>query len=66
MTKYVIGPDVAVRLAHDQAVIGAGHQLLAPGVSARSRFHIRSAPMSDLPMLLVVETRAVTSVSTSS
>ncbi|MGW4208399.1 type II toxin-antitoxin system VapC family toxin [Lentzea sp. NPDC004789] len=30
MTKYVIGPDVAVRLAQDQAVIGAGHQLLAP------------------------------------
>jgi predicted nucleic acid-binding protein len=30
MTRYVIGPDVAVRLAHDQAVIGAGHQILAP------------------------------------
>jgi predicted nucleic acid-binding protein len=30
MTKYVIGPDVAVRLAHDEVVIGAGHQLLAP------------------------------------
>jgi predicted nucleic acid-binding protein len=30
MTKYVIGPDVAIRLAHDQVVIGAGHQLLAP------------------------------------
>jgi predicted nucleic acid-binding protein len=30
MTKYVIGPDVAVRLAHDRAVIGAGHQILAP------------------------------------
>ena len=30
MTKYVIGPDVAVRLAHDRTVIGAGHQLLAP------------------------------------
>jgi hypothetical protein len=26
----VIGPDVAIRLAHDQAVIGAGHQILAP------------------------------------
>lgn len=25
MTKYVIGPDVAIRLAHAQAVIGAGH-----------------------------------------
>jgi predicted nucleic acid-binding protein len=30
MTRYVIGPDVAVRLAHDRTVIGAGHQLLAP------------------------------------
>jgi predicted nucleic acid-binding protein len=30
MTKYVIGPDVAVRLAQDQAVIGTGHQILAP------------------------------------
>ncbi|HEX5524804.1 MAG TPA: type II toxin-antitoxin system VapC family toxin [Pedococcus sp.] len=30
MTRYVIGPDVAIRLAHEQAVIGDGHQLLAP------------------------------------
>jgi predicted nucleic acid-binding protein len=30
MTKYVIGPDVAIRLAHDQAVIGDEHQILAP------------------------------------
>lgn len=30
MTKFVIGPDVAIRLAHDQVVIGAGHQILAP------------------------------------
>lgn len=30
MTKYVIGPDVALQLAHDQVVIGAGHQILAP------------------------------------
>lgn len=30
MTKYVIGPDVAIRLAHDQAVIGEEHQILAP------------------------------------
>jgi predicted nucleic acid-binding protein len=30
MTKYVIGPDVALRLARDQAVIGEGHRLLAP------------------------------------
>jgi predicted nucleic acid-binding protein len=30
MTKYVIGPDVALRLAHDEAVIPDAHQLLAP------------------------------------
>jgi len=30
MTRYVIGPDVAIRLAHDEAVIGDDHQLLAP------------------------------------
>jgi len=30
MTRYVIGPDVALRLADDQAVIGEQHQLLAP------------------------------------
>ncbi len=30
MTKFVIGPDVAMRLAHDQAVIGDQHQILAP------------------------------------
>ena len=32
MTRYVIGPDVAIRLAHDQAVIRGGHQLLAPAL----------------------------------
>ena len=30
MTRYVIGPDVAIRLAHDEAVICDDHQLLAP------------------------------------
>jgi predicted nucleic acid-binding protein len=30
MTGYVIGPDVAMRLAHDQIVIGDDHQILAP------------------------------------
>ena len=30
MTKYVIGPVVALRLAEDRAVIRAEHQLLAP------------------------------------
>ena len=32
MTKYVIGPDVAIRLARDQAVIGEDHQMLAPAL----------------------------------
>jgi predicted nucleic acid-binding protein len=30
MAKYVIGPDVALRLAHDEAVIPDEHRLLAP------------------------------------
>jgi predicted nucleic acid-binding protein len=30
MTKYVIGPDVAIRLARDEAVICEEHQILAP------------------------------------
>jgi predicted nucleic acid-binding protein len=30
MTRYVIGPDVALRLAHDRAEIGDEHQILAP------------------------------------
>jgi predicted nucleic acid-binding protein len=30
MTKYVIGPDVALRLAQDEVVIPDEHQLLAP------------------------------------
>ena len=32
MTRYVIGPDVAIRLACDQAVIRGEHQMLAPVV----------------------------------
>lgn len=32
MSRYVIGPDVAIRLARDQAVIRGGHQLLAPAL----------------------------------
>jgi predicted nucleic acid-binding protein len=32
MTRYVIGPDVAIRLAHDQAVIRVDHQILAPAL----------------------------------
>jgi hypothetical protein len=30
LTKYVIGPDVALRLANDAAVIPDEHQILAP------------------------------------
>ncbi|HEX6578447.1 MAG TPA: type II toxin-antitoxin system VapC family toxin [Jiangellaceae bacterium] len=32
MTRYVIGPDVAIRLAHHQAVIRDEHQILAPTI----------------------------------
>ena len=32
MSRYVIGPDVALRLAQDQAVILDEHQLLAPSL----------------------------------
>jgi predicted nucleic acid-binding protein len=32
MTRYVIGPDVAIHLARDEAVIGDGHQILAPAL----------------------------------
>ena len=30
MTRYVIGPDVALRLAHERAEVSAGHKVLAP------------------------------------
>lgn len=30
MTKYVIGPDVAIRLAQNQSVIRDEHEILAP------------------------------------
>jgi predicted nucleic acid-binding protein len=30
MTRYVIGPDVAIRLARDETVIRDEHQILAP------------------------------------
>ena len=30
MTRFVIGPDVAMQLARDHTAIGADHQLLAP------------------------------------
>jgi len=39
MTRYVIGPEVAIRLANDQAVIRDEHQILAPT-------HLRSQMLS--------------------
>jgi hypothetical protein len=38
LTRYVIGPDVALRLARDAAVIGAGQQLLAPALPQADAF----------------------------
>jgi predicted nucleic acid-binding protein len=32
MTRYVIGPDVAMHLARDEVAIGTDHQLLAPAL----------------------------------
>jgi predicted nucleic acid-binding protein len=32
MTRYVIGPDVAIRLAQDETVIRDDHQILAPAL----------------------------------
>jgi predicted nucleic acid-binding protein len=32
LTRYVIGPDVAIRLAQDEAVIRGDHQILAPAL----------------------------------
>ena len=32
MTRYVIGPDVAIHLAREQAVIREEHQILAPAL----------------------------------
>ncbi len=32
MTRYVIGPDVAIHLAGDEAVVPDGHHMLAPAL----------------------------------
>jgi predicted nucleic acid-binding protein len=32
MTRYVIGPDVAIRLSGDEAVVPDGHHMLAPAL----------------------------------
>jgi hypothetical protein len=39
MTRYVIGPDVAIRLAREEAVIRGEHQLLVRRFSARRYCH---------------------------
>lgn len=46
MTRYVIGPDVALRRAHDEAVIPDEHQILAP-MLLRSQPAIRSRSLSN-------------------
>ena len=32
MTRYVIGPDVAIQLAGEEAVVPDGHHMLAPAL----------------------------------
>ena len=32
MTRYVVGPDLAIRMARNEAVIRGDHQLLAPAL----------------------------------
>jgi hypothetical protein len=32
MARYVIGPDVAIQLAHDRAAIRAEHQIVTPAL----------------------------------
>ena len=39
MTRYVIGPDVAIHLAGEEAVIPDGHHMLAPSFFARGCCH---------------------------
>ena len=40
MTRYVIGPEVAIRLAHEQAVIRDEHQILAPTLLRSQRLSL--------------------------
>ena len=42
MTRYVIGPDVTIRLAHDQAVIGDEHQMQSVTGEILERLEFRS------------------------
>jgi hypothetical protein len=47
MTKYVITPDVALRLARDEAAIPAEHQLLAPTLLRSQMLATASLDRSD-------------------
>jgi hypothetical protein len=40
MTRYVISPDAALRLAHDKAVIADEHQLLDPTLLRSQRLSL--------------------------
>ena len=46
MTRYVIGPDVALRLAHERAVIRDDHQLLAPTLLRSQLLAVRRGEMT--------------------
>jgi hypothetical protein len=39
MTKYVIGPDVAIRLAQDEVAVDKDHQILAPTLIRSQLLH---------------------------
>jgi hypothetical protein len=39
MTRYVIGLDVAIRLAGEEAVIPDGHHMLAPALLRSQMLH---------------------------
>jgi predicted nucleic acid-binding protein len=40
MTRFVIGPDVAFRLARERVVIGDGHRILAPTLLRSQRLSL--------------------------
>ena len=54
MTRCVIGPDVAIRLAHDQAVIGDEHQMQT--VTGENLKRLEFKPTTSPPKLLAIET----------
>jgi hypothetical protein len=46
MTKYVIGPHVAIHLAHDEAVIRDEHQILARQLAHPVKDLVSVAPIA--------------------